>query len=706
MKNAFRKFLDWITGPKSDFILFAILLVLLNIVGTRAFVRIDLTPNHSYSLSRASREVMRTIEEPLSVKVFFTKSLPAPYNSVESYLRDLLVEYRGAANKNFSCEFFDMTKKENQELAQSYGIGMSRIQELKDNEVGIKNAYMGLVLAYADGVEVVDNLSTTEGLEYKLTTTIGRMISTANVLSGLSGKVTMTLYSSPELANLGVRGVKELSTTVASIGTKLNKKYRDRIEFASVTPASAAEIDSIVAKYGLHKISWSNKKDGAETGTAVLGVVLSYGDRFRAIPLDLARDLFGGYGIGGLDTLETTLADNVQGLMSQSPVVGYVTGHGEKNIQDEQRGAARLAAITSDVYEMKELDLATESIPAGMGEIIVNGPRSSFSDAELYKLDQFLLRGGNLFLLMDPFDEQQPQGQMAMYGGQPTYTPINTGLERLLAKYGVSFEQGYVLDKTCYVARQQGQDDLPIYYVARLGRESLNAKNPVSRNLAEVFFLQSGGITFDAKNLPKGRTIVPLADSSAEAWLMKDNISLVPYAMQPPVDGLAKHHLAVLAEGSFESAFDATPAATPAAGAKTAAASPTTSADSSFSSDAHLAKSVQPGKLIVIATSAVTSQQVMDAEGREPISIFVRNCVDYLGGKEDLIDMRTKGLSLNTLSKSTPVARAVARSLNMYGLPALVVLAGLFAWRMRVRRRREIEAKYLPGGPVSGEGKK
>ncbi|MBQ1197737.1 MAG: GldG family protein, partial [Spirochaetaceae bacterium] len=138
-----KKFINWITGPKSDFVLLIILLVLINLVGANSFFRLDLTSPKSYSLSQSSKEVVKNLEEPLSVKVFFSNNLPSPYNTVEQYLEDILVEYKGSANKNFSYEFFDMDKPENEELASSYRIRQKQIQEVKDNEVGFKNVYMG-----------------------------------------------------------------------------------------------------------------------------------------------------------------------------------------------------------------------------------------------------------------------------------------------------------------------------------------------------------------------------------------------------------------------------------------------------------------------------------------------------------------------------------------------------------------------------------
>ena len=107
-----------------------------------------------------------------------------------------------------------------------------------------------------------------------------------------------------------------------------------------------------------------------------------------------------------------------------------MTGHGEKNLNDEKSGSARLNMLVSGMYEFKPVETATEDIPSDVSSIVIDGPRAQFTDAELYKIDQFLMRGGNIFMLVDPFEEIMSQGQLAMYGGQPTYRPVSTGTRK------------------------------------------------------------------------------------------------------------------------------------------------------------------------------------------------------------------------------------------------------------------------------------
>ncbi len=59
-------------------IIYVVVVVLVNLVGMTLFFRFDLTQNKIYSISAASKKVVSTLSEPLTINVFFTKNLPAP----------------------------------------------------------------------------------------------------------------------------------------------------------------------------------------------------------------------------------------------------------------------------------------------------------------------------------------------------------------------------------------------------------------------------------------------------------------------------------------------------------------------------------------------------------------------------------------------------------------------------------------------------
>ena len=89
-----------------------------------------------------------------------------------------------------------------------------------------------------------------------------------------------------------------------------------------------------------------------------------------------------------------------------------------------------------------------------------------------------------------------------------------------------------------------------------------------------------------------------------------------------------------------------------------------------------------------------TTSILIDDEASQPISIFMRNVIDYMSGNKDLCSMRTKGLGLNSLKNSSIASIRTAKIFNQYGVPLLIVIAGLVMWRIRVRHRKNILAKY------------
>ena len=56
------------------------ILVLLNLISVRIFGRMDLTKNKLYTLSEASKQFMRNLDDRVTIKAYFTEDLPSPYN--------------------------------------------------------------------------------------------------------------------------------------------------------------------------------------------------------------------------------------------------------------------------------------------------------------------------------------------------------------------------------------------------------------------------------------------------------------------------------------------------------------------------------------------------------------------------------------------------------------------------------------------------
>ncbi len=682
-----KKFINWLKSPSSDFALFIVFLLLLNIVSYNSFFRLDLTEPKSYSLSKPSKQVVKNLQEPLTIRVFFDKNLPTPYNSVAQYVEDLLAEYDGVANKNFSVINMDLSKEESLTMASDYGLSQIQIQEIKNNEVGFKQVYMGLVLSYGDSIETLDSITSTEGFEYKLTTKISKMISTADTLANLKQdeKINVTLYFSPVLKNMGISGCAELEEIVETTFKEVNKQNKDRLDYKVVNPSESETIE-FVQKYGIQAIQYKSEN---QQKVAALGLVVEYNDDFRVIPVQIERSLF-GYVVSGLETIGESINESLQSLMSNVQSIGYVTGHGELSLQDE-RQALNFNKMVSAHYQIEELNLVENDIPMNMSCIVINGPKADFAEEELYKIDQFIMRGGNVMFFVDSLVEQ---------GGSPyqaaEYVPNELNIDKLLNKYGVKRNYDYVMDTNCYTTSSPEYGKVNLYWAPIMQKDSLAKKSVITQNLGYLIFLQNGSLDISGAENNSNLKSTVLVKSSPESWAQSERIMLNPIFMTPPEAGnFAPQNLAVMIEGKFDSAYTEKPEFETSDESAEATENQTKD-ENQLTTENHLASAKLPGKIFVTGSSYVTTYQILDGQDTSPISMFFLNVIDYLNGNEEVCTMRTKGLGINVLTIKSPAFATIAKYFNQFGLVILVAVAGLIVVRSRAKRRKQIREKYNP----------
>jgi gliding-associated putative ABC transporter substrate-binding component GldG len=162
------------------------IVILVNLLFYNTFFRIDLTSQKSYSLSKASKNLMQNLKDPLNIKAFFSKNLPPPYNSNMRYIRDLLDEYRAYSHGKLNYTFID--PKDDIELkreAQRLGIMEVQLTKVSKDKFMVNKAFMGLAFIYRDKRETISVVQRVDGLEYEITSLIKKFISEKEKRVGL-----------------------------------------------------------------------------------------------------------------------------------------------------------------------------------------------------------------------------------------------------------------------------------------------------------------------------------------------------------------------------------------------------------------------------------------------------------------------------------------------------------------------------------------
>jgi ABC-type uncharacterized transport system involved in gliding motility auxiliary subunit len=203
------------------------------------------------------------------------------------------------------------------------------------------------------------------------------------------------------------------------------------------------------------------------------------------------------------DAEEEKLTNGLVRLTREGKRIVYVLqGHGEHELNNTERAGFSDAkrALESANYEVKPLGLAREAkVPDDAAVVIDPGPRTDPLAPEIDALNTYLTKGGKLFVMVNPFQ--------------------NEGMKKFLAGYGVDLGDDLVIEGN------------PIGRLFGIGPEvpivQQYEPHPVTRDLAGVMtlFPLTRSVS-PAKAPPPGVNVQALVKTSPQAWGETDRAAL------------------------------------------------------------------------------------------------------------------------------------------------------------------------------------
>ncbi len=737
------------SGKYFKLLIYLIIIVLVNLAGITLFFRIDLTENKIFSLSDVSQEVVSSLSEPLTIKVFFTKNLPAPHNNTERYLRDLLKEYEINANTFFNYKFYDVSpdaesmgvaSSGNRELAESYGINPIQIRMIEQDELKFKNAYMGLVVIHGDIVEKIQAITSMDGLEYRLTTAIQKMNNKISTLLALSEKINVNLYMSSSLnlvaPFMGHKELPDLPNTIKKTIEKLNAKNYGKLAFKHFDPTKSPELETKAEEYNLMSLTWPALSNGKiRPGSGVIGLVMEHKDKSVVVPLMsvMKLPLIGTrYELVDMEDLDEIINENVESLIDINENIGYLADHDTLSLMGGppqgqfgmQSGddLSNFNSLVSQNYSIQQVNLKEDGIQESLNCLIIARPTEKFTDYELYQIDQYLMRGKSLAVFADSFKEvMPPQGrQQFAFNRQPQYVTVDTGLEKLLEHYGVRLKASYVMDENCFkqqLPSQFGGGERSIYFAPKIQQNNINNTPDFMKNIKGLMAIRISPLEVDEKQMEKsGINATRLFSSSKDSWEMKGRINLNPMFIRPPSSDDKKESmpLAYLLEGKFESYFKGKPMPEKqSAEEQSDAADDTEGKDiedigpedskKPDKSEQDLSKIEQKGafleksekaKIFIVGSAEILKNNLLDEEGQTTNATFIMNIIDTLNNRDDIAVMRSKVQDFNPIAETDALTKSIIKIFNIAGLPVLIVLFGIFIWIKRISRKKQIRLMF------------
>lgn len=150
---------------------------LINLIFSQFFIRFDFTKGKIFSLSKASKKILKKLDDIVIIKCYFSENLSQPYSTYKDYLKDLLKEYKIFSKGKIKYDFVHSSDEEKfRQEALTQGLPPLRFTQIAKDKYEVKEGFMGVVILFEDKKEVIPVVNKIESLEFDITSKIKKLI--------------------------------------------------------------------------------------------------------------------------------------------------------------------------------------------------------------------------------------------------------------------------------------------------------------------------------------------------------------------------------------------------------------------------------------------------------------------------------------------------------------------------------------------------
>ena len=496
----------------------------------------------------------------------------------------------------------------------------------------------------------------------------------------VEGRVNADLFLSRDLPPEAV----QISERIKDLLSEYEARSGGRFRYRSIDPTNNPDAKRRAENMGIPELQMQAVGgDQLQIKRVYFGLALLYEDKKETIPA-----------LADITNLEYEITSRIIKLTREKPPVIAVADFSRRFSFEEQTPESRFTAIKDALrqrFEIRNIDLEKDlKIPEETETLLILNPMGLSEEAK-YVIDQFVLNGGNLIA---PIDAAMIPGQ-----GLQAY-PSLPGIETMLEKWGLTLKKQLVLDTSSAMATfSAGPYLLTMKYPMWVKpiATCFNRSLPPTSGL-ESLVLPWPGYFELSKDLPQGVTAEFLVKSTRDAWLMKS-----PFDLNPQQDWrtlrlnaeTGEFTLAYAMTGKFPTSFKDGPPKIPEDTTEERKAL----LQSILNPETQLKEGKKQATVVAISSGRFLEDNYLQ-QFRENI-LFIENLLDWLSQGEDLITIRSRGITAHPLRQIHEPMKSLVKYGNIVGVPFLIVLFGIFRWTLRLKRRLNLKRKYL--GSEEGE---
>jgi ABC-type uncharacterized transport system involved in gliding motility auxiliary subunit len=457
---------------------------------------------------------------------------------------------------------------------------------------------------------------------------------TQHTLDHLSDSVELKLYYSRDAAARAPQ-VQAYAGRVREMLQTFAAHSHGHVRFTEVNVRPFTEQEDQAQEAGIQAVRPDERSDPIYFGLTGANAI----DDKRTIPFfDPAREAFLEYEVTRL-IFELEHPDRTRVALITSLAMDPATA---ANAQGAPTGQSVFATEMGRLLSVQKLPQNFTQIPDADVLAIIHP--WALSPAQLYAVDQFILRRGRAFVALDPASMQAAQ-QGASFNPMSSSAPPPTSstLEPLLSRWGVALSQDVVLDLEGALpvqaqdpSGQTTQAPQPLFFAvpaAQLDRQDLMTAW-LNRG---VNFGLAGSLNISPREGLQSHALVRTSGRTMHMAAAQAMMRPSPYEILQnwPPDGRVET-LAARLSGTLQTAFPAGPP------------------EGADSLAPRIARSARPAEVVIVAdTDFLADDFYIDPQSGGAAAdnaSFALNAIDVLGGSDALVSLRSRAPSIRRMT--------------------------------------------------------